>query len=112
MTAPAAMECPVLIAGAGPAGLCASILLSRFGVESLTVERHPGTSIYPRATGINVRTMEIFRSLGLEQRVRHTSFEACPRIGRRAVLVGPALDSSPAGRALRRRGRVDLVRPV
>ena len=97
MTAPAAIEVPVLIVGAGPAGLCASILLSRFGVESLTVERHPGTSIYPRATGINVRTMEIFRSLGLEQRVRHASFKACPRISRAAVLVGPDLDSSPAG---------------
>src|SRR4030081_506470 len=97
MTARAAIEVPVLIVGAGPAGLFASILLSRFGVESLTVERHPGTSIYPRATGINVRSMEIFRSLGLEQRVRHASFKACPRISRAAVLVGPHLDSSPAG---------------
>ena len=68
------LEVPVLVAGAGPTGLCASLLLSCHGVESLTVERHPGTSIYPRATGINVRSMEIFRSLGLEGDVRGASF--------------------------------------
>jgi putative polyketide hydroxylase len=95
MTIPAAIEVPVLIVGAGPGGLCASILLSHHGVQSLTVERHPGTSIYPRATAINVRTMEIFRSLGLEQRVRDASFEAWPRIAHSTVLVSPDPDSSP-----------------
>jgi putative polyketide hydroxylase len=82
-------QVPVLVVGAGPTGLSASILLSRHGIESLTVERHPGTSIYPRATGINVRTMEIFRSLGLEERVRHASFQAAPRVARSRTLVDP-----------------------
>jgi len=32
------MQIPILIVGAGPAGLCSSILLSRYGVRSLLVE--------------------------------------------------------------------------
>ena len=60
----------VLIAGGGPVGLTASIQLSRLGVSSLLVERHPGTSIHPKARGINTRTMEIFRQCGVESAVR------------------------------------------
>lgn len=60
----------VLIAGGGPVGLAASILLSRLGVTSLLVERHPGTSIHPKARGINARTREIFRQCGVEPAVR------------------------------------------
>lgn len=54
-------ETPVLIVGGGPVGLSASIWLSRFGVPSLLIERHPGTAVHPKARGINIRTMEIFR---------------------------------------------------
>ena len=60
----------VLIVGGGPVGLTASILLSRLGVPSLLVERHPGTSVHPKARGINIRTMEIFRQCGVEEAVR------------------------------------------
>jgi putative polyketide hydroxylase len=61
---------PVLIVGGGPVGLASSLLLAHYGVWSLLIERHPGTSIHPRARGINMRTMEILRSLGLEESVR------------------------------------------
>jgi 2-polyprenyl-6-methoxyphenol hydroxylase-like FAD-dependent oxidoreductase len=61
---------PVLIVGGGPVGLTASFLLSRRGVPSLLVERHPGTAIHPKARGINVRTMEVFRQQGVEDAVR------------------------------------------
>jgi putative polyketide hydroxylase len=64
------LDTPVLIVGGGPVGLTASILLSRFGVPSLVVERHPGTAIHPKARGINIRTMEIFRQCGAEADVR------------------------------------------
>ncbi|HWB52100.1 MAG TPA: FAD-dependent monooxygenase [Stellaceae bacterium] len=63
-------EVPVLIVGGGPVGLTASILLSKFGIRSLLVERHPGTAILPKARGINARTMEMYRQLGLEQAIR------------------------------------------
>ena len=100
------VEVPVLIAGAGPTGLVASILLSRFGVPSLTVERHPGTTIYPRAIAINTRSMEILRGLGLESQVRAAGFDAEPRLARSATLIdadamlypslGTPADTSPA----------------
>ena len=63
-------EVPVLIVGGGPVGLTASILLSRQGIASLQVERHPGTAILPKARGINARTMEMNRPLGIEQAIR------------------------------------------
>jgi putative polyketide hydroxylase len=39
------LDIPVLIAGGGPVGLTASLLLSKHGVRSLLVERHPGTAV-------------------------------------------------------------------
>ena len=64
------MQVPVLVVGGGPAGLTSSILLSRFGVRSLLVERHPSTSIHPKATALSTRSMELFRSWGIEPRIR------------------------------------------
>jgi 2-polyprenyl-6-methoxyphenol hydroxylase-like FAD-dependent oxidoreductase len=63
-------EVPVLIVGGGPVGLTASILLSREGLTSLLVERHAGTAIHPKARGINARTMEMYRQLGIEAEIR------------------------------------------
>ena len=63
-----AVEVPVLIVGAGPAGLALSVALSRYGVGHLVVERHRGTAHTPRAHIINQRTVEIFRHLGISDR--------------------------------------------
>jgi putative polyketide hydroxylase len=72
---------PVLIVGGGPVGLTASLLLSREGVRSLLVERHPGTAIHPKARGINARTMEVFHQKDIAAAIRkaalppaHTGF--------------------------------------
>jgi putative polyketide hydroxylase len=63
-------EVPVVIAGAGPAGLVAAITLARNGVGSLLVERNSGLSPLPRATSVSTRTMELWRSWGLEGEIR------------------------------------------
>jgi putative polyketide hydroxylase len=68
-----AIEVPVLIVGGGPVGLCSSILLSYHGVSSLLIEKHSGTSPYPKARVLNARTMEVFRQCGLEEAVRQVS---------------------------------------
>lgn len=66
----ARMDIPVLVVGRGPVGLTASMLLSRFGVPSLLVERHPGTAVHPKARAINARTMEMYRQCGVETAIR------------------------------------------
>jgi len=60
---------PVLVVGGGVVGLSAALFLARQGVSSVLVERHPGTSIHPRAWGWYPRTLELFRAAGLEDEV-------------------------------------------
>src|SRR5579883_1268988 len=61
---------PVLIVGGSLVGLSLSIFLSWHGVPSLLVERHAGISPHPRAFNFNMRTMEFFRSVGVEEAIR------------------------------------------
>lgn len=90
------MYIPILIVGGGPTGLTSSILLSRCGIPSLLIERHAGTSIHPKATGISTRTMEIFRQTGIESRIRELDLDveflnsvrhslAAPEVERRSL---------------------------
>ncbi len=66
---------PVLIVGGGLIGLSTSLFLSKLGIDSLMVERHPGTAIHPRAMGLTPRTMEMFRSAGVEPGIRKVESE-------------------------------------
>jgi 2-polyprenyl-6-methoxyphenol hydroxylase-like FAD-dependent oxidoreductase len=66
-------EIPVLVAGGSLVGMSTALLLGHYGVKSLVVERHRGTAIHPRAAQISQRTMEILRTVGVEQIVRERS---------------------------------------
>lgn len=55
---------PVLIVGAGPVGLSMALALARQNVRSLVIERHAGRTEHPRARGVSMRTMELFRQWG------------------------------------------------
>lgn len=61
---------PVLVVGGSLVGLSASVFLGRLGVRHRVVERHAATSAHPRGRGNNMRTMEIFRTAGLEPGIR------------------------------------------
>jgi len=87
---------PVLIVGGGPVGLITSILLSRLGVASHLVERHPSTALHPKARNINMRTMEVFRQCGVEAAVRAAGLP----IERTGFLIWA---ESLAGREIERR---------
>jgi putative polyketide hydroxylase len=66
-------ETPVLIIGAGPAGLTTAIALGRLGTPCVLVERRATVGSHPRATGVRTRTMEVFRGWGLEPEIRRNS---------------------------------------
>lgn len=66
-------EAPVLIAGGGLVGLCAAAFLAQRGIRSITIERLRAGSPLPRAAFFHMRTMELFRSLGIEDEVREQS---------------------------------------
>ena len=69
----AEIEVPVLVVGGSLVGMTAALLPGHYGVRSLVVEHHRGTAIHPRAASVTQRTMEIFRSVGLEELVRAKS---------------------------------------
>src|SRR3954452_16609090 len=74
-------EIPVLIVGGSLVGLTTAMLLGHHGVPSLSVERHAGTAIHPRAGHFQLRTMELLRQVGLEERVRTKSLETYSATG-------------------------------
>ena len=63
-------DVPVLIVGGGLSGLASALFLAKHNIKYVLIERHPSTAIHPKAGGITFRTMELFRELGLEQRIR------------------------------------------
>jgi len=68
-------DIPVLVVGAGPAGLAAAIELTRHDIPTLLVERRTRLSSHPRATVLSLRSMELVRAWGLEADVRGHSVE-------------------------------------
>ncbi|MGH8897372.1 MAG: FAD-dependent monooxygenase [Egibacteraceae bacterium] len=85
-----ALKVPILIVGGGPVGLSTSILLSRFGIGSLLVEKHPGTAPFPKSLHISTRTMELFRQWGIAEAVEAAGL---PREQTYAMYVGETLTS-------------------
>ncbi|MGE6398334.1 FAD-dependent oxidoreductase [Bacillus cereus] len=61
---------PVLIVGGGLSGLSSALFLAKHNIDYVLIERHSSTAIHPKAGGITFRTMELFRELGLEKRIR------------------------------------------
>ncbi len=70
-------DCDVLIVGAGPVGLTLAIDLAWRGIDVTVVEtRKPGEPPEPKCNHVAARTMEIFRRLGLAEKVRNAGLPA------------------------------------
>jgi 2,4-dichlorophenol 6-monooxygenase len=87
-------QTPVLIVGGGGAGLTASMLLARQGVEHLLISARPGTSDLPKAHVLNLRAMEILEDCGVADAIeeRSTPGEQMAATAFYAGFAGPDAD--------------------
>jgi putative polyketide hydroxylase len=70
-----ALDVPVLVVGAGPAGLTAAITLARHGVEVLLAERRAEGPTLPRSTVVSTRSMELMRAWGVAAEIEAAAVE-------------------------------------
>jgi 2-polyprenyl-6-methoxyphenol hydroxylase-like FAD-dependent oxidoreductase len=94
---PGVIDTDILVVGAGPAGLATAITAARHGARVLIVERRPGTSTVPRATGVSTHTMELFRAWGVADAVRHVSVACEATMAVRRTLAAEPLAVVPLG---------------
>lgn len=74
----------VLVVGAGPTGLVLALSLARAGVGVRVVDQRPGIGQESRALDVQARTLELYRMLGLADRL----VERGTRIARLAIRQG------------------------
>lgn len=70
------MESQVVIVGAGPVGLTLAIDLGRRGVRCTLIERKAAPEFLPKMERCNARTMEMYRRIGLADRIRAAGLRA------------------------------------
>ena len=59
------LKTDVLIVGAGPTGLMAANLLSRYGIDFIILDSKSGPTVESRAISITSRSLELYQQLGL-----------------------------------------------
>jgi 2,4-dichlorophenol 6-monooxygenase len=94
-------QVPVLIVGGGGAGLTASMLLARHGVDHLLVSAKPGTSDLPKAHVLNQRAMEVLEDCGVAEAIAERSTPA-RHMAATAYYAGFAGPEAGYGRRLAR----------
>ena len=83
---------PVAVVGAGPAGLVSAITLAHAGIKTLVISPRTAVFSHPRATVVSLRSMELFRSWGLEGEIRSGGDEVEWR-----MLLAPTLSQVAVG---------------
>ncbi len=81
----------VLVVGGGLTGLTAALLLRAHGVTVMLAEQRTETSSQPKARRLHMRSMEIFRQLGLASLVREAARDLA---GHDHMAAGEALSSA------------------
>ncbi len=70
------MDTDVLIVGGGPVGLTLAVDLGQRGVRAMLIEQKSAPQRLPKMERCNARTMEIFRRMGLSERIRAAGLPA------------------------------------
>lgn len=85
------IKTPVLIVGGSLNGLSLAAFLARQGVPCIVVEKHRATTVQYKFAGISPRSMEIYRSVGLETEIRtnRTGDQKAGEIARARNLSDP-----------------------
>jgi 2-polyprenyl-6-methoxyphenol hydroxylase-like FAD-dependent oxidoreductase len=81
-------ETQVLIVGAGPVGLTLALDLGQRGVRCMLIERNETSIQLPKMERCNARTMEIYRRLGIAEKVRDAGL---PRSAPMDVFLAPSM---------------------
>lgn len=84
----------VLVVGGSLVGLSTAMFLAKQGVSTILVERHPGSSSHPRATGFTPRTMELFNTVGINEQIPQTPANFRLRRARVESLAGEWFEES------------------
>src|SRR3954449_4538690 len=71
-----AVDTEVLVVGAGPVGLTLAVALGQSGVRCTLIERKDAPQFLPKMERCNARTMEIYRRMGIAERVRAAGLPA------------------------------------
>ena len=69
-----AADTQVLIVGGGPVGLTLAIDLGKRGIRTTLIEQKEAPAFLPKMERCNARTMEIYRRLGIAQKIRAAGF--------------------------------------
>ena len=64
-----ATHADAMVVGAGPSGLMFAAQLARWGFKPLIIDQNVGPTVETRALGVQARSMEIYRQMGLEEAV-------------------------------------------
>src|ERR1700756_4672682 len=69
----------VLIIGAGPVGLTLAVDLGKRGIRCTLIEQKEAPAFLPKMERCNARTMELYRRMGISERVRTAGLpRRCP----------------------------------
>jgi 2-polyprenyl-6-methoxyphenol hydroxylase-like FAD-dependent oxidoreductase len=86
------MDTEVLVVGAGPVGLTLAIALGQRGIRCTLIERKEAPEFLPKMERCNARTMEIFRRMGLAEKVRRAGLDQHVPMD---VFITLAMDQPP-----------------
>ena len=86
------VETQVLIVGAGPVGLTLALDLGQRGVRCTLIERNETSIQLPKMERCNARTMEIYRRLGIAEKIRDAGL---PRTAPMDVFLATSMSGPP-----------------